>query len=213
MMNLSDYLNQPNTDISVSATTFIDEKYCFVLQPPTRWGHNESGNDILFFGGIGGKVEKGESLIDALAREVKEEINGQIKLISNTSQHIAIMTPKSVTFKQFNDNSLLSKPLFIYQNERSEAHRQKITNVFSYGIEITNPDHIQPHDNPAIILIPPEILPETEYGLPVSDAILKGVKFIANIPLPTNGILKPTPTPLALIQLAKQGISIRHYFL
>ena len=60
---------------------------------------------------------------------------------------------------------------------------------------------MQPIDNPAIILIPEMTLYEMENGMNIQEALQKGVEIIAKIDIPQEGILKPTPTPMALIKL------------
>lgn len=61
-----------------------------------------------------------------------------------------------------------------------------------------------PIDNPAIILIPEMTLYDMENGMSVYEAIQKGVEIIAEIDIPQDGILKPTPTPMALIKIYQQ---------
>ncbi len=200
-IHIDTIINQPDTDISVSLVAQINNKYCFVIQPSNRWGKTNNGNDILFFGGIGGKVESGENLIEALKRETKEEVNGDITIIHQTNPLIPFMTKQQVIMQEIIPSASNPLPLFIYQNERSEPNRKKFTHVFSYSAQFTNPHTVKPIDNPAILLIPPTFLKQMAHGIPLTKAIENGVEMIANNKLPTSGILMPTPTPTALIQL------------
>lgn len=62
---------------------------------------------------------------------------------------------------------------------------------------------MQPLDNPAIILMPTEILCQSENGMDLAQAVQQGAEIFSNIELPKNAVLKPTPTPLAIIKLLR----------
>lgn len=201
MISIEDILNENDTDISVAMLTKIKDKFCFVIQPQNRWGKSEDGSDILFFGGIGGKVKAGESLIEALHRESLEEIGCDFTLLENHEKSIPWVTKETVERKNIYPSDKNPLPYLIFQNRRSEPGRKSKTNVFIYDTILKNNFEMQPIDNPAIILIPEMTLYEMENGMNIQEALQKGVEIIAKIDIPQEGILKPTPTPMALIKL------------
>jgi hypothetical protein len=66
---------------------------------------------------------------------------------------------------------------------------------------------MQPLDNPAIILLPKETLYQMENGMDMAEAVKQGAEIFSSINLPENAVLKPTPTPIAIIKLHKSEIS------
>ena len=202
MNTVEDFLTQEDTDMSVAMLAMVRNKFCFVIQPPNRWGKTADGRDILFFGGIGGKLEGAEGLMAALRREAKEEIGCDIEVISTANTcNLPIITKENIDFKQASATAQTPLPLCIFQNKRSEPGRKSTTNVFIYQADIKSVEKMQPLDNPAIILLPPETLYQMENGMDIAQALREGAEIFSKIDLPDNAVLKPTPTPTAIIKL------------
>lgn len=68
---------------------------------------------------------------------------------------------------------------------------------------------MQPLDNPAIILLPKETLYRMENGMDMAQAVREGAEILSNTDLPENAVLKPTPTPIAIIKLHEAHLSYR----
>lgn len=202
MKSIEDFLHEEDTDMSVAMSAMVNGKYCFVIQPPKRWGKTPNGRDILFFGGVGGKLEAGESLVAALHREAAEEICCQIEIVADKqTDNLPLVSRQQIVYCQTKATPSTPLPLCIFQNRRSEPGRKSKTNVFIYQTRIADAKNMKPADNPAIILLPPQTLLKMENGMDLAKAVRQEAEIISQIELPPNAVLMPTPTPLALIKL------------
>jgi hypothetical protein len=60
--------------VGVSAVLYDDKAFAFEVTHPRYWGRCADGGPIVGVGGIGGRIEPGESAMACLRREVREEI-------------------------------------------------------------------------------------------------------------------------------------------
>jgi len=60
--------------VGVSAVLYDDEAYYFEVSRPRHWGQLPDGTRAVGIGGIGGRIETGESVLSCLRREVREEL-------------------------------------------------------------------------------------------------------------------------------------------
>lgn len=60
--------------VGVSAVLYDDDAYYFEVTQPRHWGERLDGAKTVGIGGIGGRIEAGESLLSCLSREVREEL-------------------------------------------------------------------------------------------------------------------------------------------
>jgi hypothetical protein len=208
VFSLEAYLNDPTADISVSVVIKQAKRFIFIVQPKNRW-KKEGNKTIIPFGGIGGKLEKGETLDTALQRECREEIGTDVHIINNRTGEICVINPssKNKIFKLHTDSIHKNNPIFIFRNPRAEIGRKAYTNIIVFqGTPLNHT--FQLHENPALITMSQDLL-ETcvkKRDITVSEFCDKGgnIQGIANIPL--DGILYPTPTPRGLSYLIKNSI-------
>ena len=66
--------------VGISAILYDDEAYYFEVGKPRFWARRASGVRSVGVGGIGGRIELGERPIEALRREVREEVGAGIDL-------------------------------------------------------------------------------------------------------------------------------------
>jgi 8-oxo-dGTP pyrophosphatase MutT (NUDIX family) len=62
------------TAVGVSALLYDEGAFTFEVTRPRHWGRRDDGARIVGIGGIGGRIEPGESPLACLIREVREEI-------------------------------------------------------------------------------------------------------------------------------------------
>jgi hypothetical protein len=60
--------------VGVSAVLYDERVFYFEVTQPRHWGRRADGGQTVGIGGIGGRVEPGESPLACLRREVREEI-------------------------------------------------------------------------------------------------------------------------------------------
>jgi 8-oxo-dGTP pyrophosphatase MutT (NUDIX family) len=60
--------------VGVSAVLYDERAFAFEVARPRHWGRREDGRSVVGVGGIGGRIEPGESALACLRREVREEI-------------------------------------------------------------------------------------------------------------------------------------------
>jgi ADP-ribose pyrophosphatase YjhB (NUDIX family) len=60
--------------VGVSAVLYDERVFYFEVTRPRHWGQRPDGGQTVGIGGIGGRIEPGESVVACLRREVREEI-------------------------------------------------------------------------------------------------------------------------------------------
>ena len=66
--------------VGVSTIVRDEARLYFEISKPKYWRRREDGTTVLGVGGIGGSLERGESVVAGLRREVEEELGARVRL-------------------------------------------------------------------------------------------------------------------------------------
>lgn len=106
-------------DISVgagaSSIICLDNEWIFIIDSKRHWSSNKINNIDYYnitFGCVGGTVEKNESIIDALKREIDEEIGIPVELVDSEKTYY-VSTKMVISLISLEDQI---KPVIIYEH-------------------------------------------------------------------------------------------------
>lgn len=202
---LEQFLQDPEADLGTGLLATRGFGFCFTLKQPHRWGETGEGFPLLPFGGIGGKLEKGELPAASLHREVIEEVGLDVEIAEHGDE--TILVDSDSIQKIFLTTDLPNEPLpiIIFRSPRAEAGRKPFTNVLIYAGKFTS-NEIKPIDDPALIELDAELLLRlAEEPMSVKGLQQAGGKITSRIELPDDGMLKPIGTAIAAVRCLKAG--------
>lgn len=203
---LEQFLNDPHADMGTGLMVTRGFGYCFTLKQPHRWGKTEDGSPILPFGGIGGKLEPGESPDASLHREAVEEVGSDVDIASNCNEVILMDANAIEVITLSTDLPDQPLPRIIFRSPQAEAGRKPFTNVLIYAGRFSS-SGIRPIDDPALIELETELLLRlAEQPMSVKEFQQAGGRITTRIELPENGFLKPIGTSIAIARCIKQGV-------
>ena len=209
---LEEFLKDSQADVGTGLLVSRNFGFCFVLKQPHRWSKTKKGEIVLPFGGIGGKLEKGELPSQSVHRESLEEVGSDVEIIE-TGKEVILIDEESIS--QITLSTSLKKeplPVIIFRSPRAEPERKPYTNVLIYLAKFLSKE-IKPLDDPALIELNVNLLIRIgESPLTVKEFQKAGGKITSRIKLPENGILKPIGTALAAARCLKKGILTEEIF-
>lgn len=193
--------------VGVSAVLYDERAFAFEVTRPRHWGRRDDGGSIVGIGGIGGRIEPGESALASLSREVREELGVGFWLEPAAST--ALIHEGKVA-------AWLNVPT------SSDQARPYIVNLLPPQLERPNrPDHLailtfrgvlrqQPQRGDLFGLLTierPAVAPffaRSEW--PLEEALgLPGLTFDLESSLPEGSVLRPTLTGRAFQVLLRDG--------
>jgi len=203
--SLEQFLNDPCADIGTGLLVTRGSGFCFSLKKTSRWGKNEQGISVLFFGGIGGKLENNELPSHSLHRESLEEVGSDIRII-HSGERAVLMDAESIRVVLMSNNIEKEPlPFMIFRSPRSEAGRKPFTNILTYLGEFSSLKKIRPLDDPALIELNKGLLLETlKKDITVREFKRLGGKIQSRINLPQDGIIKPIGTAIAAVRCVEK---------
>lgn len=203
---LEQFLADKDSDVGSGLLANRGHGFCFVLKAPHRWEKEGDGLTRLPFGGIGGKLERGESPAASLHRESLEEVGSDVKITEHGDGSILIDSGSVTRISLSTELPDELLPAIIFRSPRAEFGRKPYTNVLIYTGKFTS-DSINPIDDPAIIEMTAELLLQlSAKSTTVEEFQRLGGRVTSRIDLPKDGILKPIGTAIATTLCLREGI-------
>lgn len=197
-------------DIGTGLIAYDNNQLVFTIKQPSRWQKNSEGAYLVAFGGIGGKLEIGETWIDCLQREAMEEVGSQVRILKPEQLPFYVDPDGNTTELEVDEAHEYTLPLFIFENRRSEDGRPPSTFVVVYEGRFQNTNTLYPLNDPAILWVTSEVLSRMSMGqLSIHPAELTSEQgcITSKIQLPENGVLQPVGTAAVWGKiLARRGI-------
>lgn len=202
---LEEFLQDPQADVGTGLLATRGRGFCFTLKQRSRWGTTPDGRSTFPFGGIGGKLEPGESPTTSLHREAIEEVGSDVKILEPSGE-VVLMDNDSIRIAPLNTSLEREQlPIIIFKSPRGEPGRKPYTYVLIYLGEFT--DEIQPIDDPALVELNKELLARVvQSPTTLTDFRDAGGTVTSNVDLPPEGILKPVGTAIAAARCLEAGI-------
>lgn len=190
-------LNKSDFTVSTGLLIHYSGSLVFAVHNPDRWvthGHTREAAVV----GVGGKLERGETVLECVKRECREEINTDVKI--SDSEVTYVVTDECIrefTLGKFVDEPI---PYFIIELQMREHDREIRTVVFTYKGEISGEP--TPGDVSALLLIRDSTLLYLASG-PKTVAFMKehSATFVERIHLPDDLVLVPCGTFLTYLRL------------
>ena len=177
----------PPTDtfiIGVSCFLRVGPRLIFEIQKPGKWTQRPGKPRLIGMGCIGGSLEEGESVIEALQREAREEIGCDIAL--GSARTTVDISPNGVTVLE---NCLFDdlRPAAIWETDPRNGYIPGAKVVVFVGEAEGDP---QPLDLPAIVLADPSLISDIgTQTLTVAEARARGADVRQQIDMPPDGEL------------------------
>ena len=182
-------------NVSTGLLTKYDGDHVFVVHNPDRWvvdGHKKEAGVV----GVGGKLEQGETVLNCVKRECKEEINGDVKILDSEVTYVVI---DEYVNKFTLEEAEKPRPYYIILLKGREPGKNH-TVVFSYKGEIY--EKPEPGDVSAILLAQDSTLRYLGSG-PKTVNFMKehSTHIVERIHLPDDLYLVPLGTLLTYLRL------------
>jgi 8-oxo-dGTP pyrophosphatase MutT (NUDIX family) len=152
----------------------------------------------VYYQGIGGGVEQGETFLRAAIREGEEELGLRPDLISPRKTFFVDGIRRTVTMVGPDDRP---SPLFVH---RQKINRGEILVVFNY-LACLSKEPKPSSEVPALLSMPIERLMKDRTET-ISQYLRDGCRISEQVPIRRGALLRPWGTPIYLLKLLKDGL-------
>ncbi|KYK37846.1 MAG: hypothetical protein AYK18_08905 [Theionarchaea archaeon DG-70] len=189
-------LERSDFDVSTGLLIKYNRHHVFVIHNPDRWVVNGNKKEAGVVG-VGGKLEQGETVLECVKRECKEEINCDVEILD--SEVTYVVTSEYVN-KFTLEEAEKPRPYYIILLKVKEQDRRSYTVVFSYEGEIYGQP--EPKDVSAVLLAQDSALRYLR-SLPTTVKFMKehSAQIVERIHLPDDLYLRPCGTLLTYLRL------------
>jgi 8-oxo-dGTP pyrophosphatase MutT (NUDIX family) len=194
----------PITYTGAGALLFSEDRLVIEVRKAHKWERKPGRPPVIGIGSVGGSIETGESPIEALHRETREEVNCDIDVFS--SPQTVCVSPRGVSV----DNSIVIdgiQPAMIWVVGDPTFVVGSYVAVFRAQAS----GDPSPGDLPAIILTSPDLLTEIGFGsITVEETLNFGAEIRAQIDIPSDGRLVLANTMRHLMTIRETDASLYH---
>ncbi len=192
----------------VSALLHDAEFYYFEITKPKHWYRQQDGAFVVGVGGIGGSLEAGETILDGLQREVREELKAPIAAESSRCAYVVYeqRVVESITLEDrgYPLPALFTVSANIYR--RADRPQFDILAIVTFLARVLKAPTLG--DLYGLLIVPARAIAAAfappELSVDQMRAI-EGVRLMVQEPLPDKTILVPVWTGRSLQLLVQAG--------
>ena len=183
--------------IGVAILLKVENRFLFELQKPAKWRRQQEGV-LIGMGCIGGTVEEGETIEDALCREAFEEIGCEV-VCARSTRPFSLDPTGAVS--PLPSQSVPEGVQFVWEgNEPGFIMGGKVAVYVGTAI-----GRAEPRDLPALVQLEPELFYALGQGsLAVQDVEQRGGILQEKQRIPRSAFLMPVGTARKLLELRRR---------
>jgi hypothetical protein len=183
----------------VGSISHYNGRWYFVIDAEKRWSVEQSQNSDeeqihhVTFSSVGGAVEKGESIIEGLQREVMEEMNTKIEVFDSQDTYYIDTHDKVISINLEDD----IRPFLIFEQRFSSPGPATVYLIYVFKtrcLSVPSPSS----EIPAVFSTSLDDFKRLEFSMPLSE-FYNSYDVVKQRELPVAGTISPALTPKILL--------------